>query len=88
MSASRAPYVPFANIPSYDNDTGKAALYCGPLANQRCASYADQLYWLTRDYRFGSSTLEAPLVGATFTNVDISWAHEFHDGSAMKVTPF
>ncbi len=85
---SRAPYVPFANIPSYDNDTGKAALYCGPLANQRCASYADQLYWLTRDYRFGSSTLEAPLVGATFTNVDISWAHEFHDGSAMKVTPF
>ena len=47
-----------------------------------------QLYWLTRDYRFGSSTLEAPLVGATFTNIDLSWAHEFRDGSAMKLTPF
>ena len=74
---SRAPYAPFANIPSYDNSTGKAAQYCGPLANQLCGNYADQLYWLTRDYRFGSSTLEAPLVGATFTNIDLSWAHSF-----------
>ncbi len=85
---SRAPYAPFAGIPSYDNSTGKPAQYCGPLANQRCGSYADQLYWLTRDYRFGSSTLEAPLVGATFTNIDLSWAHEFRDGAAMKITPF
>ena len=85
---SRAPYAPFAGIPSYDNSTGKAAQYCGPLANRLCASYADQLYWLTRDYRFGSSTLEAPLVGATFTNIDVSWAHEFRDGAAMKITPF
>lgn len=87
-NVSQAPYAPFNNIPSYDNSTGKAALYCGPLADQRCSSYADQLYWLTRDYRFGSSTLETPLVGATFTNIDISWAHEFRDGSAMKITPF
>jgi hypothetical protein len=85
---SRAPYARFNNIPSYDDSTGLAALYCGPLANQRCSSYADQLYWLTRDYRFGTSTLEAPLVGATFTNIDVSWAHEFHDGAAFKVTPF
>ncbi|HVN69013.1 MAG TPA: TonB-dependent receptor [Candidatus Binatia bacterium] len=85
---SRAPYAAFNNVPSYDNSTGKPATYCGPLANQLCSNYADQLYWLTRDYRFGSSTLEAPLVGATFTNIDISWAHEFHDGSAMKITPF
>jgi hypothetical protein len=85
---SRTPYLPFADIPSYDNSTGKAAQYCGPLANMLCTSYADQLYWLTRDYRFGSSTLEAPLVGATFTNIDLSWAHEFKDGSAMKITPF
>jgi hypothetical protein len=85
---STAPYAPFARIPSYDNSTGKAAQYCGPLANQLCGNYADQLYWLTRDYRFGSSTLEAPLVGATFTNIDLSWAHEFRDGSAMKITPF
>jgi len=85
---SQAPYAPFERIPSYDNSTGKAATYCGPLANQLCGNYADQLYWLTRDYRFGSSTLEAPLVGATFTNIDVSWAHEFRDGSALKITPF
>ena len=85
---SMAPYAPFEQIPSYDNSTGKAAQYCGPLANQLCGNYADQLYWLTRDYRYGSSTLEAPLVGATFTNYDLSWAHEFRDGSAMKITPF
>ncbi|MGA7354359.1 MAG: TonB-dependent receptor [Candidatus Cybelea sp.] len=85
---SRAPYVAFNRIPSYDNSTGAAATYCGPLANQHCNSYADQLYWLTRDYRFGASTLEAPLVGATFTNIDVSWAHEFRDGAAFKVTPF
>ena len=85
---SRAPYAPFDDIPSYDNSTGKPAQYCGPLANQLCGNYADQLYWLTRDYRFGSSTLEAPLVGATFTNIDLSWAHEFRDGSAFKITPF
>ncbi|HTU83419.1 MAG TPA: TonB-dependent receptor [Candidatus Acidoferrales bacterium] len=85
---STLPYAAFANVPSYDNSTGKAAMYCGPLANQLCTTYANQLYWLTRDYRFGSSTLEAPLVGATFTNIDLSWAHEFRDGSAFKLTPF
>jgi hypothetical protein len=85
---SMTPYLPYESVPSYDNSTGKAATYCGPLANQVCANYAQQLYWLARDYRFGSSTLEAPLKGATFTNVDLSWAHEFRDGSALKVTPF
>ncbi|MBV8530661.1 MAG: TonB-dependent receptor, partial [Candidatus Eremiobacteraeota bacterium] len=88
QDVSQAPYAAFNNIPSYDNSTGKPAQYCGPLANQTCSSYAQQLYWLTRDYRFGSSTLEAPLVGATFTNIDVSWAHEFRDGGAFKLTPF
>ena len=27
-------------------------------------------------------------MGATFTNVDVSWAHEFRDGAAFKITPF
>ena len=85
---SQIPYQAFEHIPSYDNTTGQPAQYCGAHVNQTCTSYADQLYWLTRDYRFGASTLEAPLVGATFTNVDLSWAHEFKDGSAVKVTPF
>ncbi|MBV8491478.1 MAG: TonB-dependent receptor [Candidatus Eremiobacteraeota bacterium] len=87
-NVSTLPYQAFMNIPSYDNQSGTAAKYCGPHANQLCTSYGDQLYWLTRDYRFGSSTLESPLVGATFTNVDLSWAHEFKDGSALKLTPF
>ncbi len=85
---SQIPYAAFAHIPSFDNTTGQPAQYCGPHANEACTTYADQLYWLTRDYRFGASTLEAPLVGATFTNIDLSWAHEFKDGSAVKVTPF
>jgi len=88
QNVSMAPYAPFEDIPSYDNSTGKAAEYCGPLANQLCGNYADQLYWLTRDYRFGSASLEQPLVGATFTNIDLSWAHEFKDGAAFKLTPF
>ncbi len=87
-NVDRAEYAAFAGIPSYDNTTGGVAQYCGPHANAKCTDYADQLYWLTRDYRFGSSTLEAPLVGATFTNMDISWAHEFRDGAAFKITPF
>ncbi|MBV8117508.1 MAG: TonB-dependent receptor, partial [Candidatus Eremiobacteraeota bacterium] len=87
-NVSMDPYLAFEHIPSFDNTTGLPAQYCGPHANQTCANYAQQLYWLTRDYRFGASTLEAPLVGATFTNVDLSWAHEFKDGSAVKVTPF
>jgi hypothetical protein len=87
-NVSMAPYAAFEGIPSYDNSTGKAATYCGPYANQLCSNYAQQLYWLTRDYRYGSSTNEVPLTGATFTNWDLSWAHEFKDGSAMKITPF
>jgi hypothetical protein len=87
-NVSRDPYAAFVGVPSYDNSTGQPAQYCGPRADAQCSNYADQLYWLTRDYRFGSSTLEAPLVGATFTNIDLSYAHEFRDGSAIKVTPF
>jgi TonB dependent receptor/Carboxypeptidase regulatory-like domain len=85
---SRGQYTAFQGIPSFDNTTGKPAQYCGVHVNQQCSNYADQLYWLTRDYRFGSSSLEAPLIGATFTNMDISWSHEFRDGAAVKVTPF
>ena len=81
-------YAPFANVPSYDNTTGKPAAYCGVTASSPCANYAQQLYWLTRDYRFGGQPLNGALHGATFTNYDISWAHEFRDGAALKLTPF
>jgi hypothetical protein len=75
--------------------------YCGPgaitssnasqvvLGTQPCASYADQLYWLTRNYRFSEQNLiTSPLRGATFTNYDLSYSHEFGDGTALKLTPF
>jgi|GEM_PF-1279391 len=77
------------------------ATYCGPgtpsvsngvltvVGNQPCANYAEQLYWLQRNYIFGlqnSSTY--PLRGSTFTNYDLSYSHEFKDGTAFKLTPF
>lgn len=78
------------------------ATYCGPgtittsgtgglviVGHQACASYADQLYWLLRNYRFGlQSQFANPLRGATFTNYDISFSHEFKNGAAFKLTPF
>ena len=94
----------FKGIPSYDNASGKPAMYCGPGSlgqtaafngqtifggNQPCKDYADQLYWLVRNYRFSTqSQLTYPLRGATFTNYDVSYSHEFRNGSAVKVTPF
>ena len=96
-------FAAFAHIPSYDNMTGKPAMYCGPGVasynvltatvqfggTQQCANYADQLYWLERNYRFGlQSQLIYPLQGATFSNYDLSYGHEFPSGAAFKVTPF
>jgi Carboxypeptidase regulatory-like domain/TonB dependent receptor len=76
--------------------------YCGPgtitptptgglniIGHQPCTSYAQQLYWLQRDYRFGlQSQFSNPLTGATFTNYDLSYSHEFRDQTAVKLTPF
>jgi hypothetical protein len=78
------------------------ATYCGPgtlsvlptgglqvTGNQPCTSYGDQLYWLERDYRFGlQGQFSNPLTGATFTNYDLSYSHEFPNGTALKLTPF
>ncbi|MBV8638618.1 MAG: TonB-dependent receptor [Candidatus Eremiobacteraeota bacterium] len=87
-NVDRDVYASFVKVPSYDASTGGPAMYCGISANQLCTNYADQLYWLTRDYRFGAQSLSQPLHGATFTNYDLSWAHEFPDGSSLKITPF
>jgi hypothetical protein len=85
---SSDPYLAFAKIPSYDNTTGLPAMWCGLQGTGKCASYADQMYWLVRDYRFGAQPLGTQLHGSTFTNIDVSWAHEFKDGAATKLTPF
>ncbi|MBV8163194.1 MAG: TonB-dependent receptor [Candidatus Eremiobacteraeota bacterium] len=100
---NRALFTAYQNIPSYDNLTGKPAMYCGPGkpfynvitateqfgGTQQCANYADQLYWLERNYRFGlQGQINYPLQGATFSNYDLSYGHEFPSGAAFKVTPF
>ncbi|MGP6156839.1 MAG: TonB-dependent receptor domain-containing protein, partial [Vulcanimicrobiaceae bacterium] len=56
---------------------------------QPCASYADELYWLYRNYRFGLQSLfKFPLKGASFTNWDFTYEHQFADGTAFRLTPF
>ncbi len=99
----RSEFNAYAGIPSYDSVTGKAAVYCGPgkpmlfagqtvpeyIGNQPCTSYADQLYWLFRNARYGEQNqITFPLQGATFTNYDFSYSHEFPSGVALKLTPF
>lgn len=84
----RSAYSAFNAIPSYDNTTGAPARYCGFDRHTLCANYADQLYWLTRDYRYGAQPLTNPLKGATFTNVDFSWEHQFPSAVSARITPF
>jgi len=99
-NVDRSAFTQFAGIPSFDNITGKAAAYCGLTLNQPCKDYADQLYWLARDVLYTntsrtflglpsiSAPLTAPLKGATFSNYDLTYQHDFTHGYAMRVTPF
>ncbi|MBD5603759.1 MAG: TonB-dependent receptor [Candidatus Eremiobacteraeota bacterium] len=97
----RSAFSAYANVPSYDSVTGKAATYCGPgqtksiagvtyfVGDRTCTSYADQMYWLMRNARFQfQDQLTSPLRGATFTNYDFSFSHEFPDRTAVSLTPF
>lgn len=103
LDIDRSLFDVFRGIPSFDNLTGKPAMYCGPGApvynpltatlqfggSRPCKDYADQLYWLERNYRFGQQgQLNYPLRGATFTNYDLSYEHEYLNGTAIKLTPF
>lgn len=103
-NVDRSQFAAYEKVASYDNRTGQAATYCGPVAvtqptpgstaltlgpGRTCTNYADQLYWLQRDYRFGlQSQINYPLRGATFTNFDFSYSHLFADGTGLKLTPF
>ena len=87
-SIDRSAYAAFAAIPSYDNTTGLPATYCGLNAKTACANYADQLYWLERDAKYGTNALNTPVRGATFTNYDATYQHNFNGGFAMSITPF
>jgi hypothetical protein len=99
-NVDRSIFSQFAGIPSYDNTTQMPAMYCGLQHNMPCADYADQLYWLARDVLYTNTSrtflglpkviapLTSPLKGATFTNYDLSYSHQFNNGLAMRVTPF
>ncbi len=94
---SRQPYAQYVAIPSFDNNKGTfnaanpkatAATYCGLSGTTLCANYADQLYWLTRDAKFGAGTLGSAVRGATYTNYDFTYQHQFPQGVAFSLTPF
>jgi hypothetical protein len=81
-------YAAFNSVPSYDNTTGQAATYCGLNQTTTCANYAQQLYWLNRDAKYGTGATTAPVRGATFTNYDFTYQHQFNGGIAVSLTPF
>jgi hypothetical protein len=95
-SIDRSAYAAFAGVPSYDNTSGAlpttpgeyAATYCGLNEKTTCTSYADQLYWLERDAKYGTNALSNPVRGATFTNYDLTYQHNFNGGFAISLTPF
>jgi hypothetical protein len=99
-NVERNAFAAFRGIPSFDNLTGKAAMYCGLKYNLPCTDYADQLYWVMRDvlYTDPSRSVQGlgvtasppaqPLHGATFSNYDITYSHDFGHGLGLRLTPF
>jgi hypothetical protein len=99
-NVERSSFAQFQGIPSFDNLTGKPAVYCGVKFDQPCLNYADQLYWITRDVLYTdpsrsvqglgvtSSPPAQPLHGATFSNYDITYSHDFGRGLGFRLTPF
>ena len=92
---SKGPFDPLRPNATQADYCGPGKLTPGPngtisiVGNQPCANYADQLYWIQRDYRYGLQSLFGyPLRGATFSNYDVSYSHEFKNGAAFKITPF
>ena len=99
-NVERSSFAAFKGIPSFDNLTGKPAVYCGLAFNQPCSDYADQMYWVTRDVLYTdpsrsvqglgvtSSPPAQPLHGATFSNYDVTYSHDFGHGMGLRLTPF
>ena len=96
LTLTRAPYAIYQNIPSYDVAGAAAgglpagapnpAMYCGVLANQRCANYADQLFW-ENQLTFAGVPIE-PIKPETFSNWEMSYSHQFSGNVGLRVTPF
>ncbi|HET9393648.1 MAG TPA: carboxypeptidase-like regulatory domain-containing protein, partial [Candidatus Rubrimentiphilum sp.] len=74
----------FFAIPGYTGD-------CGPVSDQVCANYAEQLYWdNAREFAGGVPLM--PVRPTVFTNIDFSWEHQFTrgwmNGISFKLTPW
>jgi len=89
---SRGEYSRFAGIPSYNNfldangnAIGGNANICGVTANRACIDYADQLYW---ENQYFSGVPYQPVKPETFTNIDLSFSHQFGGNVSAKITPF
>ncbi|MBC5810118.1 MAG: TonB-dependent receptor [Candidatus Eremiobacteraeota bacterium] len=76
----------FSTVPSYDNHTGGPALFCGPLQNQACANYAQQLH--DEHVNFFNGPEAFAVKPATYTNYDASYSHQFPGNVGMKISPF
>ncbi len=74
----------FFNIPGYGTN-------CGPLSDQACTNYAEQLYWDNAQLVAGTVPM-MPVRPVVFTNADFSWEHRFTrgwmNGVQFKVTPW
>jgi hypothetical protein len=90
--------VDFSANPNYFNGPGQVftkipgyAKNCGVLGDQKCLTYAEQLYWDNADMFAGSVPL-MPVRPTVFTNADFSWSHQFTqgflNGVAFKITPY
>src|SRR4029077_6236090 len=70
---------------------GPSGYACGPLTDQICANYAEQLYWdNAREFAGGVPLM--PVRATVFTNADFSWEHQFTrgvlNGISFKLTPW
>ena len=91
VSGSRMAYNAFNNIASHDayqsaiGNPDTSANYCGVTLDQKCTSYADQLYWSNQSYL---GVPIAPLKPTTYNNYDFSYSHLFPHQVSVKLTPF
>jgi hypothetical protein len=95
VTGQASAYSAFANIPSYDVNTGTTAQFCsvanvagGPLGafQAPCSSYAQQLFWDNQAAILGIPI--TPLKPVTYNNFDFSYSHLFPHQVSVKVTPF
>lgn len=83
-TASAAYFSQFAGLRGW-------ATTCGVLADQACATYAEQLRWDNARGVSGNPPIQ-PVRPTTFTNFDLSYSHNFTKGflrgTSARLTPF